>query len=484
MFDIVGENRLLGEKIVENLSLDIHTFNIIYKTLQLGDFFVEIVTEETYKKYMNAVLMEQDTRKKLNIEVTSVPKLRKKASPVKLKFHHPSNIVVLGFDDVVLGYLVFPNVSTSKLFPGTGLGVSIYQIPSFGINNAMNIDTTTDISQTKKRISDFSKKLLTSLLRDNYDDNKYEITKNEVSELILTLLMNVEDSSNIEVRFVPAERMVHFKLVPSDFSPYGQSKLRGIEVAARNLIALENSIVYYRLTRSVDRRIFHVETGRTKDVQDKLQSFIRSLKRQRINVEGMAIDEIASKIGQFEDIFAPMRDGKRFVEVDTMASQNLNISVSDWTEMRDMLVAGLEIPPAYLGIEQNYETRGTLSQENIVFAVSVLNYQRIFSRYFKELLLKISKYRYGRAIDIDVQFRAPYKLLLEKYSEMIQSFSGMKDVLDQLGISSKAVFEKFFGNFLDETEKTKSMIDKMKDTVLNPNAQSGGESIGGGGFGF
>lgn len=484
MFDITGDEKRYGYKLIEELSIDISAINIIFKTLQLGDFFVELVTDETYKKHMKALLTETELNKKVLVEVSSNVKAptKKKSAPVKLKYHHPSNVVVLGYDDVVLGYLVFPNISNSKLFPGQSLGIPIYQIPMFGVNTAMNIDTTTDIEQTKKKVADFSKEILKNLLKDKYDDKTFSIAKSEISDVILTLLMNLESNSNIEVRFVPPERMVHFKLVPSEFSPYGQSKLRGLEIAARNLIALENAIVYYRLTRSIDRRIFHVEVGKTKDVQDKLQSFIRSLKRQRINIESMAIDEIASKIGQFEDVFAPMRDGKRFVEIDSIQNPQLNITVEDWEKMRDMLVAGLEVPPAYLGIEQNYETRGTLSQENIVFAVTVLNYQRLFRRYFQELLKKVGRYRYGEDLDLTVEFKPPVKLLLEKYSEMIQSFAGMKDILDAVGISSKAVFRKYFGDLLDDKEEKAAMVDKMQDTILNPNQGETGGSTGGFGF--
>ncbi|MDW7973437.1 MAG: portal protein [Thermodesulfovibrio sp.] len=435
---------------------------------------------------------------KLNLVFES--KKKKRMKDIKLVQHFPGNVIILGTRDFVLGYLVFiedlSEVFTTgniKQMIGPNKYSSTMSLFSTGLPNQFDYDRT-----VKAFLSDLADRILGKIfahyniknqdfdqLTQTIENSKKELTSTLYTLIYMKTAMRNEVTISSKIRFVPADKMVHFKLLmgsESAFLPYGTSKLYGLEYIARALIALETSIILYRITRSVDRRIYHIERGASRDVQGPIQQVVRALTKRRYGVFGdqIGVDEIPSHISSLEEIFMPMDNGKRYIEVDALQPGNLNITMEDWKELRDALVSGLEVPPAYLALEQNYETRGTLSSENVVFASTILSYQREFGELFTELLRKLYYHKYGTHLtkDVVVEFRPPIKLLLERYSEMASSYSQLADVAKNAGIDPLALFKRFFGELIEERDNLEISMEKFASKLLGGNQQQG--DMGGG----
>ncbi|MEN3039456.1 MAG: portal protein [Candidatus Kryptonium sp.] len=522
------------QEIMTDYKFDMISYDIIFNTLLYGDMFVEIVDENTIhqlakialreenesfkefaiemeKEYKNGymeIILENNNIKPVNADayerLLESKKSRRKKDSIKLVQHFPGNVIVLGNKDFVLGYLVFIDdmselltAGNLKQLVGPAKQATTLSIFSTGLPSSFEYD---------KSVRSFLRSLADSILNKIFTHYKIDYTrlnqlsdviegsKKEMINLLYTLIyLKTADRNELtlssRVRFVPAGKMVHFKLKMGSepaFLPYGTSKLYGLEYIARALIALETSILLYRITRSVDRRIFHVERGASRDVQSPIQQVIRALTRRRYGVfsEQYGIDEIPSHISSMEEIFMPMDNGKRYIEVDVLQSGNLNITMDDWRELRDALVAGLEVPPAYLALEQSYETRATLSSENVVFASTILAYQREFGEMFTELLSKLYYYRYGNTLskDVRIEFKPPIKLLLERYSEMASSFSQLAEVAKMADVDPVILFKRFFGEFAGDEETLERSVEKLALKLLKPNNEEETGAIGGGGF--
>lgn len=524
------------EDLLTDYNFDSLAYDIIFNTLLYGDMFVEVVDENTITTLAKFALTENDQsfkeiakdlgfnsengeinfiieayKKTANYEkndpyyrLTEGKKLKRKKETIKLLLHFPGNVIILGNKDFVLGYLVFledlSEILTSgnvKQLLGPTRQSTAASLFSSGMTSFYEYDRS--VKNFLKTIAD---KVLNEIL-NHFKDKSYmeklkdalENGKKEATNLLYTLIyMKLADRDNLtfssRIRFVPPNKMVHFRLKMGSeplFLPYGTSKLYGLEYIARALIALETSILLYRITKSVDRRIFHVERGASRDVQSPIQQIIRALTKRRYGVfsDQFGIDEIPSQISSLEEIFMPMDNGKRYIEVDSLQSGNLNITMEDWRELRDALVAGLDVPPAYLALEQSYETRATLSSENVVFAHTILTYQKEFGEMFTDLLRKLYYIVYNSYLskDIRIEFRPPIKLLLERYAEMASSFSQLAEVAKNAGIDPVLLFKRFFGEFVPEEESLERSIEKMAGDILRPKTEEEG-TLGGGGVGF
>ena len=56
--------------------------------------------------------------------------------------------------------------------------------------------------------------------------------------------------------------------------------------------------------------------------------------------------------------------------------------------VRDSIVGGLSIPPAFLGVEESLSNKNALTNENILFARAITNYQKTFVEQIIELISK------------------------------------------------------------------------------------------------
>ena len=498
------------QNIIDQLELEDFVSDIVYNTLKFGDYFVEIVVlpdilkrykilTESYSSTKQQVITEQFTSNNDDINQISVvidyssdllseaigdiSTTSKKSnnkylsiSDLYLNFLSPEYVVKLG-DRFCLGYLVFHNIQQG--------------------NNLSSANTTMqNISSQKDVIKNLAKKIMQKVRTlDKTHQNllKTEVDlQNTLAKFLATYVGPETSNGNVQlnVRFVPPELMEHFTIDVSEFRPYGTSVFYGSEFLAKIIVAIQSSIMIQRLTRAVEKRIVRVDLGVSRDARRYLTEVKTLLNRRKFTVDTLGtIDEIPSNLSTFEDIYIPVKNGKALVEFETLPPVgDLSTRVDDLKQLRDNLVASVDVPPPYLGIEENTESKAQLSQENVVFATSIINYQKQISKHLTNLLMKVIRLlnidEKQRILmrDIKLVFEAPTSIVIEHKSEYLQNVSNIIEQLSNLGISKSYLVNKLIPQFKN-WEEEESEIEEKLEKLYSQNkgeTESGGTETGGG----
>ncbi len=485
--------------LIEHFEIEDYLYDVVYSTMFYGDYFIEIVpVDEILKKVKlvektefkkNVLLIEKKDggKVKLTIEDSPISNLvnfySKNASDgnknkkitekdIFLNYLIPHRVVKIG-DKFTFGYIVF----NREINDFSGIN------SSFENDNKLNSVVNNILDTVKSK---------TAVDSDTIDKSSAELKK------ILAKLIIDTNNQDINIRFVPPEYMQHFTTDTVNYSPYGTSMLYGSEFLAKIIIAIESSIMMQRLTRSIDKRVIKVELGVTRDATKYLKQFQEQMQRRRYSVDSLGtIDSIASNLSTYEDIYIPMKNGKSYVDFNTLPAQGeLTTRIEDLKGMIDSLLATTEVPPAYVGVEDNINAKSTLAQQNIVFSSTIVNYQKQFSKHFTNLFRKMSKL-FGYEDDylkLILTFQIPISLVTEKYSEHYDNVSRIASTLVQFGIPNKYIMDKFMNIDISEIEKmntieklSKPLNPTMQQAMNNQNNLGGGLGGGfdlGGGGGF
>jgi hypothetical protein len=519
----------------ETLNVESLLYDLVYDTLGLGDQFLEIcdytsketpitqsilnestheVEEKPFEEFETEVTEKLEsinedgspeiTEKKYNVttriiietDADSDDKDKKvQLSNVRLVPHDPRFVIKLQSwrFRMNLGYLVLPRPSSnpSPMFPysmgggGGNMGRSFSQASTsrspfsfyqFGFNPA----NWTGIDKIYGDILIAIKRYIGNINKDDLS-----IDKKEVIGMIARVIKELEMESqglSINIRYVPPERMVHFMTGTKRFFPYGESIFYKITFSAKLLIAFETALVMKRMTDSVDKRVIYVETGLPRNVRNLIEEIKEKFRKRKFGIDSSSsIGAIPSMITSFEDIYIPQNKGKRYVEFDTLGS-NLNIrDISDEIKLyRDFLVSNLEVPPSYLNLEENLSNKNALSFENILFARTIIAYQKRLSVYIREIFTKVYKFVYktGVPLSIHINFMPPKMLQIERDAENIDTVTRLITGLQQLGIPMEYLKKKYLPLDWDEI-KTFETKEKLDDE-LKPPEELGAGGVGGG----
>lgn len=251
---------------------------------------------------------------------------------LKLVFHDPKNVLKLqsSLFPVCFGYLIFP---PANLLSGQMLA-----------DTAINGICTAVLRNLEKKIP--------NMKEFKNDDELKDILKGMVSQADLT--------KALEIRFVPSSKITHFMVPTTKYYPYGESVFDPCQFTAKVLIAMETALTIGRLARSTEKRKIAIEIGLPRDAKLAIEAMKEEFRKRKISLDSFGtIDTIPSMITTFEDIYIPQKDGKPFVDVSTFTEGNMETrnKVEELKLLRDQCVAGLSVPPAFIGIEENLSNK-------------------------------------------------------------------------------------------------------------------------------
>lgn len=173
--------------------------------------------------------------------------------------------------------------------------------------------------------------------------------------------------------------IAHFRLLGDDkFLPYGSSVLNKVRRVFRQLIMAEDAMLTYRILRAGEKRVFKVDVGNMddKDIEAYVQRVANKFKKQsQVYKNNGQIDYRFNILGNDEDIFMPVRDGKSTVIETLPGATNLN-EIQDITYLRDNLFSGLGIPKPFLGFQGSAGEGKNLAQMDVRFAKKVNRIQQ------------------------------------------------------------------------------------------------------------
>lgn len=394
---------------------------------------------------------------------------RLELSDINLVIHEPKYVIRLETErfKVCLGYLVFPKVDPATML-NTGVTTNIDAI-------CANL-----LKTVQQKLSNRS-----SIIKND----KIKVS-DDIRKVLLAHLQKIDNNDDLQIRYVAPEFMQHFRINVSRYSPYGQSVIDSSMYDAKLLMALKTASTIKKINAASDKRFVSVEVGLPRDAKNVVEKMQENLNKKRISVGSLgAIDTIPSQISTFETIYIPMKDGKKFVEIDHQNwGGDTSNDVDNQKQMRDSIVANFGVPSAYLNIEENSSNRSILTVESINFCRTIISYQKEFSPQLHEFFSKVYILIYGKndcdiLKNIRMTFNQPKGLPNSAQAEILESTQRLIDTLSNLGLSKKMLVKKYLPD-IDWEEAEKANASEKLDMETNEAMNGGGDMMGGmGGFG-
>lgn len=481
----------LAEEVIKQVKLEQNLDIIIKNTLSYGDFFVEIGTAKTaltsraylaesYNTEMvDTIHVEGETIEDefdIKIDYSSFNEAEDKnkdnkkddeneidPKDVKLMFHHPRNVIKLQSEifPVCFGYLVFP-----KYVAGMQCNVG---------DHAINDICLAILKNLERKVPEIS-----------------ELRGNKELQDILRYIISTSDIRNgrhLNIRFVSPDKMQHFKVPSTKFEPYGESIFDSVSYTAKLLISMETALAIQRLSRSTEKRLIAIEMGLPRDAKKLVENLKEQFRKRKVSLDTFGtVDTIPSMITTFEDIYVPQKDGKPFVNIDTFTAGNVDVrsKVDELKFIRDELIASLGVPPPFLNIEENVNAKNTLTNENVLFARTIIGHQRYITIQLTDLIQKIFKMINPEESltlldNITITLPTPKSLQYEMLSRKINDIVNLIESLERIGVPKEYSKKKFLED-IDWQEVDNYQVDADIDRKLGiaPKEEEMGFGMGGG----
>jgi hypothetical protein len=480
----------LVKEVVKHTKLEQNIDLIVKNVLAFGDFFVEIGTAKT-ALISRAYLVESYDNESIKSEAVDILNIKDNENNVKimmdyssfneasndskneqidihdikLMMHDPRNVIKLQSEmfPICFGYLVFPKYATSHS----------NQLSDQAINDIC----ISILKNLEQRIPDMKE----------FRDNK------ELKDIIATIARGTEYGlgRNVQIRFVPADKMQHFRIPSTKYYPYGESIIDPVVFLGKVLIALETALTIQRLSRSTEKIKIGVEIGLPRDAKKIIEGMKEQLRKRKISIDSFGtVDTIPSMITTFEDIYVPQKDGKPFVDISSFNEGRVDIrsKVDELKFVRDSLVAALGVPPPLIAIEENASMKATLAEENILFARTIVSHQKYLTHQMNDLIQKIFQLIDPESSltlldNVSIAFPTPKSLQFELMSRRMNDTINLIESLERIGIPKEYSKKKYLQD-IDWNEVDNFQIDSdiEKKLGIAPPEEigfAGGFAIGG-----
>ena len=389
---------------------------------------------------------------------------------MKLVFHNPQFVVKLqsAMFPMCFGYLIFPMRS---VMPAQTMA-----------DDAINNICLAILKSLEKKLPQ---------MKEFNDDD-------ELKDIIKALLRQTDLNRAMDIRYVPPDKMVHFMVPTTKYYPYGESIFDSIQYTAKVLVSLETALAVARLSRSTEKRKIAIEVGLPRDARKAIEAMKEEFRKRKVSLDSFgSVDTIPSMITTFEDVYIPQKDGKPFVDISTFNEGNIDVrsKVDELKFMRDQMVASLGVPPSFIGIEENLSNKNALTEENILFARTVIGHQKYLTHQITELVQKIfdiidAEEALTILDHVEISLPVPRSLQYEREARYMNEVSTLIENLERIGIP-KEYSKKRYLSQIDWEEVKKYDIEEKIDKTLDPDKQDddglGGGALGGlggeGGFG-
>ena len=445
--------------------------------LQLDEDFKvgnkEIITADVEKETWQITMdytcfSEASTEKEEKTKEGEEEARRKKLANLKLIFHSGDFVVKLqsSLFPLCFGYLVFPIVGTN---------------PSMLMaDEAVNNVCMAILKSLEKKVPQ---------MKDFKDDS-------ELKDILKLMIARTNLNKAMDIRYVPPDKMVHFMVPTTKYFPYGESIFDSTQYTGKVLIALETALAVQRLARSTEKRKIAIEIGLPRDARKAIEQLKEEFRKRKVSLDSFgSVDTIPSMITTFEDVYIPQKDGKPFVDISTFSEGNVDIrnKTDELKFMRDQFVASLGVPPSFIGIEENLSNKAALSEENILFARTVIGHQKYLTHQIKKLIQIIfdiidPESALSILDEVDVSLPVPRSLQYEREARYLSEIANLIETLERIGIPKEYTKKKYLSQ-IDWDEVKKYEIDDKIDKTIDPSkeAEEGGFAMGGlgseGGYG-
>jgi hypothetical protein len=485
------------KEVIEKLKIEENLHTIVRSTLLYGDFFCEIadtktalinktlLSEAQYASYIEGQIQQgmiesltinvDDNKykgRKINLDCSQLKEqstsavvkktkrdTSKSLSNYTLLYHDPKFVIKLqsSFYPLCFGYLIFPAISVQP-------------------NLAFQEEPITNIC-----------KMILKKIQEKIPEMEQFEDKEDLEDIIKSMLERGDPTKALNIRYVAPDRMVHFRVPSTKYRPYGESIFDSSQYTAKVLIALETALAIQRLSRSTEKRKISIEVGVPRDAKKAIENLKEAFRKRKISLDSFGtVDTIPSMITTFEDIYIPTKDGKPFVDVSSFTEGNVDIrsKVDELRFLRDQVVASLGVPASFINIEENLSNKAALSEENILFARTVISHQKYIGRDIASLVEQVTNITQPEKAltlleNVFIGFSIPRSLQFEREARYMTDLANLVETLERIGIPKEYSRKKYLPN-IDWEEVKKYKIDTNIETSLDPKKAQEEEMAGGG----
>lgn len=409
------------------------------------------------------VLNEEDTSIRTKRKVKKEKEKEINSNDIQLIIHDAAYVVKIQTKrfKTCLGYLIIPKLDTYT-------NSVAYPIPSQTSNSNL-YNSINNSNYVLDGIDELYSKML-ELINKYLTKDDATIDKNDTYEILKRITKEVAELklNKIKLRFVPTEYMEHFSINNNRFFPYGESIFYKTFFSAKLLILQEILATIKRMTDSVDRKVFRVESDLGRNARNLINQLKDTFKKRKISLDSFgSISSISSSVMAHEDIIIPQSKGVPAVTIETL--DKANTTGRDMTEelkyFRDIFVSSLGVPPSYIGLEENVSGNNrNLTHQSVMFSKIIVGHQKIFSKNFRSLLYKLYKVIKKQILtsNVKVNFPPPKYIYNEIIAERIRVGKEIIDILTELGYDKEYFIKDLFPFDFDEIKKSKAIDDINK----------------------
>lgn len=253
----------------------------------------------------------------------------------------------------------------------------------------------------------------------------------------------------------------------------------------------EDSVLIYRMTRAIDRRVYYVDVGRL--TGKRAEAYVKALMEKHrtkmvFNQKTGRLERSKHYLTMQEDIWLPRQEGSRGTEVSNLAGGDAISSLEDVKMWRDKLYTALKAPKsrynADMGASYVFGRASEISRDEVKFTKFINRQTAEFAKIFAHFLMvecilsrvvskaewDANKHRIKFVFDKDSHF---YEL---KESEIIQNrFAQLADISEYIGryVSNDWVMKNVLRMSEEEIEREQEQIKKEKQekTFDNPDGE-------------
>lgn len=350
----------------------------------------------------------------------------------------------------------------------------------------------------KKLIFDFKKLIQTLNIKSSIPTHKYNNTEIEIcgekcnstethhfnyylegkekTQIKKYNILNLDDDSNFILEPVrKIERMKNEKTYDiqvntknSNFIANGiivhNSMVESARRVWKQLWLMQDAMLIHRIMRAPEKRIFKIDTGNIapNETEQYIKNVVNKIKKvPYVDPRTGEYNLKYNMMNMTEDFFIPVRGGDSGTNIESLPGLEYN-AIEDIEYLKNMMMAALKIPKAFLGYDEGISGKATLASEDVRFARTIERIQKIFISELSKIAV-IHLYSQGfkneDIVNFELSLTNPSTIYeQEKISLWQEKVSLIRDMKEIRMLSDDWIYENVLNLSNDEREKQKKLV--------------------------
>ena len=259
--------------------------------------------------------------------------------------------------------------------------------------------------------------------------------------------------------------IAHFRLLQdTNFLPYGKSMIEQPRKTWKQLTLMEDAMMIHRIMRAPQKRAFKIDIGNIPpaEVDAYMQKVINKMKKvpymdkqsgeynMKFNIQNM-----------IEDFYLPVRGGNSNTSIEDIGGLEWT-GVDDVEHLRNRMMAGLRVPKAFLGYDENVEGKATLAAEDVRFSRTIERIQRIFVSELTKIAI-VHLYSQGytdeELVDFSLQLTNPSTIAEQEKLDVFDKKVSLADAIkSNKMLSEDWIYDNIWKMSKDEVELEREKV--------------------------